>query len=367
MEARIIQYGDVYPNIFVFPQFDVTEDWSDEQPEGLITIPQYDGAYSPDYGYLGKAPKVLTKRFTLSSSELERDFLANASAHDLDGFCKFESTYKKFYKDYMYRVLRGNVVSGGHKRLYVQMEDGSIRWNLARSTLAPYENSGTGEINMNITFVMPDPYFYEVDNNHTYYFEEYNILGLLKGCADLNATPENMVGPGDPLCYGENTECEKLPLIVRDPDYIGLNVTGCVQESCIKDPCSYYLGEFYYPFASSDIEICVTGSAGATRPFVSFRGNWLNPSLNNLTTNCILSYSGTIGAGEYLEIDLNSSETGDVEDLDINTNIPGFDVNNLTVNKRLWDLTTGVNELSVAGALDSQSTFTIFYLNRYHN
>lgn len=371
ISARILQYGDQFPDIFVFPQYQVSEDWSDQQRSSLITLPQRDGGYDFNDGYSLKEPKVFTKRFNIFDACLVEEFLVNGEFYGLPAHCKSRSSYLRFFKDYMYRVLRGDRHTGGYKRLYLQMEDGSVRWTMCKATAIPYNSFDFNQetLPVSIDFESPDGYLYEIDNPYTYYVENYSWMSLLLGRSTYAGDSNIRVSKDEPLCINE-APCNRPPLLSRSEDY-GYSyiegADGCAIDGCFRDLCTEGLGEYYSPFSDSEIDLFVEGSAGATSPYISFRGEWNNPQVENTKNGTVLSYNGTIGAGEYLEIDLNSSNTGDIQDFDINQNIAGFNVNDITITGFNLDLSPGVNLLNVTGASASTSRFTINKINKYHN
>lgn len=368
--AKIIQFGDEYPDVFVFSPFEEEDDWSDISVIESITFQQKDGVYFFDDSESRKGEKILTKRFKLHSDPFYQKYQTQKQKYKRE--CDSKQAYLTLLKDAFYRGLRGAARGGKLKRLYVQMEDGSIRWTWAKPQEASYirtaaEQNGKG-LAMVVDFLVPEPYFYEINDGVTFYHEEFDLSHLVLVCEPLEINPNYIIKRDTKIC---KQTCDEHGLIIRDESLLGyLGDVDCFYPGCSLDPCQSYLGTAY-PLELSEgqqeVEICVDGSAGATSPYISFRNNWENPSVTNLANNQTIEYNGVIEEGEYLEIDLGSSDTGDIADYTINTNIDGFDANDITIsNFGIFELTIGINTFRIEG-ITGDAIFTVNFLNKYHN
>lgn len=362
--AKIIQYGDQYPDLFVFSPFEEEEDWGDSADPQSIDFQQRDGEYFFDSSESRKGSKTLTKRFVLRSKKFFEKYQNQKEKYGRE--CNSEQGYLTLLKDAYYRGIRGANRGGKLKRLYVQMEDGSIRWTWAKPQETSYLRNGADPdsqgLPLNIDFICQEPYFYELEKGINFYYSDFDLSLLVFACDLIQATPDTLLQPDSKIC---KQNCNENGLIIRDESLLGfLGDEACNYPECGPDPCLAYLGDLYSLTADDTIEICVNGSAGTASPLISFRDNWLNPELTNSNGDHLI-YNGTIGVGEYLEIYLYVSGSGDYYSYD--TNIPGFDENDLVIdNFGRFELGLGVNSLQIEG-VNGPALFTINILNKYHN
>lgn len=369
MKRKVIQFGDELGKLFPFPPFEEEDDWGDSVENQVLELQHVDGAFrAMGYSQSRKPSKVITKRFVVRGSSIPK-------IAGLTSGCRVPKSYNmRQLIDHVYRTLRGDKFpgSGGVKRLYAMMEDGTIRYTLAEAISIPY-STGFSEPNgwqaFTVDFLMHDPYWYDVDDGFTFYKPLYELKDILSPCQVFPSGDfANPIYKTTHLC---RDDCGGIGLIARDPAYNGYVGIGneCSYPECAIDPCAYYLGDFY-PLPSGDgtFSICVVGSAGARRPLVSLRNAFENPTITNLENGNMISYNGVIADGEYIEIDLGSALNGEVEDMDINTNIPGFSRDNLTINNEgFFDLLIGTNSILVMGATSTNAMFTLKLINKWHN
>ena len=242
------------------------------------------------------------------------------------------------------------------------MEDGTIRYTYAEVITIPYARSFSDPskwIPFTIDFIIHDPYWYEVNDGYTFLYQDIPLLDIICGCASMSEAQAinytSIIGYDHTQCI---QNCSYDGVIIRNTD---IAIPSEAEEWA-------ELGASHTANGETTIQTCVEGSAGATRPKISFRNAFTNPKLTNLENDCEISYNGGIANGEYLEIDLNSSLSGEIDDLTINTNIGGFDRNDLTINNNgFFDLEKAINNLKVEGGTAVNSTFTIKFKNKYHN
>jgi len=369
-KAKIIQFGDEYPDLFVFSPFRSEDNWTNDEPSRLFTFPQGDGGYDFNDAQNPLDIKVMTKRFVLGSNCVMHDYLSNSNFCGLDIDCRNESGYLRLMKDYMYRTLRGTKASGGKKRLYVMMEDGTIRYTWARAVAIPYENfSDTDEkwIPFVVDFEVADSYLYSINDGVTFSVSEYDSGRLVCGLKELTVLPDLTIEPNTSICNPKS--CEDPPMIVRDESLLGYVGDVCGVAECSIDPCfEAQFGLWYQANGSIDVEVLVRGSAGSTRPQFGFWGAFNAPSATNDENSHFFQYNNSIAADEYLIIDLNSANTGEAADMTIDTNIGGFDVADININNNgLFELVYGYNTLAVTGGLGAASIFATKQVDKYHN
>lgn len=365
--AKVIQYGDEYPNLFVFSPFGEEEDWSDSVEIDSIVLSEVDGTYFFDDSETKKESKIITKRFILRSENLYNKYKTQKEKYNRQ--CNSKQAYLTLLKDAFYRGLRGDERGGILRRLYVQMEDGSLRWTYARpQDIAYIKNTADQNDNglaMTVDFLCPEPYFYELDEGVNFYYNDFDLSFLVFPCDNLPTMVGSLLTQQTKIC---DQTCEENGLIIRDESQIGyIGELDCFYPECVLDPCQAYLGDIYNLTEDEIIEVCIEGSAGALSPYISFRNEWDTPMATNDANGNYIKYNGVITTGQFIEIDLSSSETGDLEDYTINTNIPGFNINDLEINNfGIFDFEIGINSLNLTG-VDGVATFTINWLNKYHN
>ena len=357
---KIFQFGDQLKDLFLFTPFEEEDDWDDSVEPALYTAPDLDGAYrGMGYDQSRKPIKVVTKRFSLYSKKLIREMGINSQ-----GVCKStavcrnsKTAFMKELIDYMYRGLRG-----GRKRLYAIMEDGSIRYTFAEANTIPYTRvfaESNKWIPFSVDFIIQDPYWYEINDGQTFFFRDIPINDLICGCANMKEAQE--IGHTATIGY-DFKDC------INSCDYEGVILRDETIELDAPTTLWAELGESYSTNGSTDIDVCINGSAGATCPKISFRENFTNPKVENLENGCTISYNGTIGVGEYIEINVGSVENGELEDMTIESNISGFDRNDITINNDgFFNLEKGTNTLQITGGTSVNSEFTIKFKNKYHN
>lgn len=370
MFRKIIQFGsNLTEGVMVFTPFEEEEDMQDMVEPNILPMNHIDGVFrARGFDQSRKLQKVISKRFVLYDKNLSDLVERTGSSICNNAICTAsKSTYMSDFIDWVYRGLRGGV-----KRLYMVTEDGSVRWTWAEAVSVPYTHS-FGDAKtwqpFAIEFMIHDPYWYEIGDDATFLYDSDTIplASLVCACTSNTLDPTSHITKD----YRHCAECDYVGVIIRDESltgYIDPTLIDCVADGCVADPFVYDLGTFYYPFVSgSSITVCVKGSAGATRPYVGFHGAWTTPTLTNTENSNVLMYNGSMSTGDILEIDLNSSLSGDVQDLTINTNIVGFDLDDLTISSDIFELIAGNNDLTVSGAGDANSLFTFNYSNRYHN
>lgn len=375
--AKVIQFGDQYPHMFTFLPFENEEDWSDDHTPNTSRFPDLDGAYDFNDGQSPKDTKTITKRFTLFSKCYMDYYTSRDKVCGVNKAKNNESGYLRWLRDWMYRGLKGDKTFGGAKRLYVQMEDGSIRWTWAKATSLPYQKSFADAklwTPFVVDFEILDPYFYEVNNGATFVVKDLPIDAVVCPCNDIDFGDQSL----ENLLFQEDLhflDCDDitiesgLPIIIRDESLRGYVGDICSYAApCGSSPCfqSVY-GEGYDTDGDTTVEACVLGSAGAKSPKITFFENFTNPTLTNNNNGNVLTYSGTINTGEYLSIDLGSTSNGEITDLDIDTNIAGFDRNDITINNDgFFILEEGINELVITGG-STNAYIGLLITNLYHN
>lgn len=358
MLRKLLQFGDSPDGAFLFTPFQEEEEYPDEVVPNMLGYNGNDGSFR----YMGfnqsrKPEKRITKRFNLYSAELLDALSSNPK----------EATGKLL--DYMYRTLRGGV-----KKLYVLMEDGTVRWTWAEAITVPYNavfSSSDKWHPVVVDFLMQDPHFYTIADNATFYFELPSWQQLVDACATFDFESPSYLLQKDTTLFPV-PECTHTGIIIRDDSLAGFVGVGgeCSIAECSVDPCIGHVGDLYSLEGDGTIDICVEGSAGAGIVSISFMEGWANPTIMNTANGNTLEYQGNLGAGEYLTIDLSSALTGDIEDYTIDTNIPGFDINDIVVNNNgHFDLEIGTNTLTITGVtpVADFSLFGINWANKYHN
>lgn len=368
---KIIQFGDVFDDgIFIFTPFEEEDDMGDTVEPGLIPLPQADGSYrSRGFDQSRKPQKTVTKRFIFHDKKLSEFVERNNTSILGKPIAKAnKSAYMSDFVDYLYRTLRGGV-----KRLYVLTEDGSIRWTWAEAISIPYQASFGDPKTwraFSVDFILHDPYWYDVIDNFTFLYSPAVVpfQALVNPCADLNSlTPTMSIVKESKLLFDQ---CEYNGVIVKNSNFAGYigEENICNYPECGVDPCFGPIGPGIITDGTTTIDICVTGSAGAGRPTITFRSEFTNPKVTNTRNDCYVEYTGAIAEGEYLTIYLDSTDNGEVADMEIDTNITGFDYTDITINNDgFFDLEKGVNQLIVEGGTDVNSQFHINYSNKYHN
>lgn len=363
MKRKILQFGDQIGETFVFPPYEEEDDWGDEVNPVTLGIPFTDGAYRAlGFDQSKKGAKTLTKRFVLYSPEYAKAYQAQ---------CDLRYAYTTDLIDYMYRTLRGGV-----KRLYAVMEDGTLRWTYAEAVSIPYSASFSepkGWHAFTVDFLLHDPYWYEVNDGQTLYFDNLPITALVQHCPDLSIGDILDTYEGSKV-FGLHefcviTQCKYNGAVLRDSRYVNFVNETCNVSSCMVDPGFWSVyGDGYECYGTTEIELCVKGSAGATSPKISFRGEFNSPKILNDRNGDYVQYLGNLTANQFLTIDLASAINGDIEDYDIDTNIPGFSRSKVSVSMDgYFKLLPGKNTLTVTGGQDPLSKLTMKYMNIYHN
>lgn len=372
--AKVIQFGDELPNLFTFLPFDHEDDWSDEHEVSPYIFPNIDGGYDFNDGQSRKDIKNITKRFTLYSKCFKAFYEANSDFCGSKKISNDKSGYIRWLRDWMYRGLKGDKANNGYKRLYVQMEDGSIRWTWAKAISIPYTKSfqDAGEwVPFTVDFLCPDPYFYEVKDGVTFFVDNLPIDLVVCPCdVDISrlsfSNLQVQKAVQFKLCQERTTE-DGLPIIIKEPDLAGFigEENICSYPECSTDPCSLIaFGDFY---SNSNIQICVNGSAGATAPKITFFGDFINPIVTNNDNTNTIEYNGTITGNEYLSIDLEFNNNGEITLDMVDTNIFNFDIDDIVIgNDGFFLLENGVNNISISGGGNNWS-FAVKYINKYHN
>lgn len=354
---KVIQFGDTYEDgIFTFTPFEEEDDWSDETTPALWDVPQVDGAWRAlGYSQSKKATKTITKRFVLWSKTI-RDMYPDSNA------------FLARLQDYMYRTLKGGV-----KRLYAIREDGVVIYTEAEATVIPYTKSFSSAkqwLPFTVDFVAHDPYWYEAGAEYDTFFLNstkvplFNLTEPYKASLFSGITGyTQIVNKTNPL---KIDSCDYQGVIVNKPELIQGYPNGCVPNGCISDQTALRLGDKYICNGDINFGVTVYGSAGATRPKVTFVNAFNYPSVK--TGNNILQYGKNILNGQFLTLWLNTNNSGDVEDIEYETNINEFSLNDISINNiGYFTLKNGENTIYVTGGQSITSYFYFNFQNKYHN
>lgn len=363
MKRRIIQFGDQLKELFVFTPFEEEDDWSDSVEPSLLSLQFADGSFRMGgFDQSRKASKTVTKRFVLNDSKAREYFRIHNEVE--------ANAYLKDLIDYLYATLRGGV-----KKLYAVMEDGSIRYAYAEAISIPYTRGFSGPKNwvaFSVDFVIHEPYWYEVNDGATFFLSGIplsNVASACSGLTDLKTIEDYRYVEKIDRNFKLFNDCEYKGIIVNGVELLNYTFNSCIlEDGCREDECFFYnLGTPYNANGLTEIEFCIDGSAGASFPKIGFLSSYTNPKVENLKNGDTLEYLGNISASERLVMDLSSSFTGEPQDFIIDTNIAGFDVNDIVLANGLFRLERGVNILQVTGGSASSSVFTFRYENKNHN
>lgn len=349
-KREIIQFGDRLNNLFVFPPFESEDDWGDTLSNTSQEMMFHDGAYvNNGYGQSRKESKVVTKRFTIYNKELNE---------------KEGKSYLTKVIDSMYRGL-----SNGKKRLYARMEDGSIRYCVAERLSIPYASTYSDSslwASFSVDFKIYDPYWYSITDTDTVMFENVNVDVLYSPCQLKDIMNMGQTGIKKLRTDMVSTNCSGQSVIIKDSSLVGLH--NCDSKGCSFNDCvlNTYGSVFFPP---ENAGVCVTGSAGADKPKIGWRGDWINPKLTNLTNNTSIQYNGILSGSDYLLIDQGSTITNDIADMTIDTNIVGLNINNIVITNPcgVFELDYGNNSVQASGWQNLNSFFSIKFKNKYHN
>lgn len=366
MSRKIIQFGDTFTDgIFVFTPFEEEEDYADEVSPSLLELSFNDGAFrARGFDQSRKPTKTITKRFILNDTVLKNLVIKNKQSLLGTNITPTKQSYLSDFIDYLYRTLRGGV-----KRLYMMTEDGSLRWTYAEAVTIPFVKTFSDAKPwqaFSIDFILHDPYWYEVGDGYTFLFTKDNLpfINLIDPCKPSDHMPDYMIERDGRL---DTSFCTYNGAIVYNPDWAGYT-PFCLGGDCAVDPSTYHFGPMIYQVSGDTIfDVCVTGSAGSTRPQVFFQGEFVNPRVENTDSGYYLEYAGNLGSGDYLWIDTNSTINGEIEDMNYLTNISGFDINSVTINNNgFFDMQAGTNNFMVQGGT-SLAEFRLNFFNKYHN
>lgn len=368
---RIVQFGDKLNEVFVFSPFEEEESIPLELDPALIDLPGQDGSYrARGMGRSRMPARTVTKRFVLHSKTLYDLSKIKDKGFCGDSICNNKGYHMTDFIDYMYRTLLGGV-----KKLYMVTEDGRVRYAFAEAVSAPLEIGVKDSLlskAFSIDFLLHDGYWHEVDDGDLFLYKNIPLVDLVCGCQDeviFNfLQPTSIININHKDCFNS---CDYEGLMIKNPDLVGILGEECqAMEECIVDPVFFgkYGNNYSIPSADEELQICVRGSAGSSRPIIGFWNKYIDPTATNLTNGCTISYDGNIQEGEYLVIDLGSAENGELEDFEIFTNISGFDRNDITISDDgFFDLENNINIFQIEGADSETSSLSLKWTNKYYN
>lgn len=345
MKRHLTQFGDQIGKLFIFPEYESEEDWNLSNSTVIRPFSnQTSGSYFPfGCGQEKVTQTTYTKRFVLFSEVLDS---GDEFTHCLRGGC--EVCNELFHNpltaliDYMNRGLQG-----GLKNLYAQMEDGTYRYKTAKVTGLNYSHSSDSSEkwrDFTVSFISPDPYWYEVDDSQTVLVRDIPFSTLVHNCARIkNYGRYERVSsciPNKSACYYRGPIL-KLPYLADT----GWNI-DCPQPQENTD---------------TQVEYCTKGSAGADSLCVKFTNQWTNPTISDENDNTF-TYNGNIATGQYLKVCM-PPYTCDPSDLEYETNIPSFDTDDFELSNDTLYLNSGFNNITTSGNVSG--TWNLTFRNRW--
>jgi len=348
MRARIIQFGDEFKKgIFVFPPSMNEDVWNDSVNPSLLELQFKDGSFRAlGFEQARKVTKQLTKRFILKESEFDMRKL----------------------RDYYYFGIRGGV-----KRLYVMLEDGSVRWTWAEAVDAPfnsseYEGNNGKKLGFEVSFVCHEPYFYDAKpfgdtNLKAYRGLPYKYLVEACSLTDILQTGYSIAGDFCSTCDCYNSDCLKMQTCDECLIIVKENLTkyDCSDNACVDNLYTAY--NLNLPKVTGTQPFCVLGSAGIGDIQVGFYGLQTNPTIS-IDSGSFIKYTGNMTASEWLYMRI-PEYINNVSDIYYSTNIVGFSIAQVTLQNAQGeislDLERGNNTITVTGS------YHFSFINKYHN
>jgi len=353
MKKKLIQFGDKFDKgVFIIPPYQNSMSTELEHSDNDV-MTSAGGSFYIDCGDKQITKRTFELETTLYSKGLQDEYQNNKCCNDHN---KDENPTASLLWDSMVRGLRGGV-----KKLFAQMEDGSIKYTYAKAYAPSYsidkDEECTPWTNVNIKFESVDPYWYN-DFKDTFFFDDIPYSAMLNNCVDL---------VGFVPLY-QMTSAQKLK---KKCDYRG--VILCDPSVYDKFPSLNPANNFSLKMQSGicarnkiNKNVCVAGSTGG-RLCIRFTGHYNNPTFTNVTTGAIVKYNGQITGREYLKLTANNDVIVGGNGFEIDTNIPNFDSNliEITQGENSVNFASGGNNFCVEGGYSVASYFNFSPINTY--
>lgn len=122
----------------------------------------------------------------------------------------------------------------------------------------------------------------------------------------MNARPRRRVGPRIDQDYNMRVARMNIEFFATDPRIYSGTLSTALAQLVVSSPGLTFDATFDLSFggvSESGIASCVNDGTFETRPLIRIYGPIVNPTVENITQDKIMQFTGTVSAGDYLELD----------------------------------------------------------------